>query len=103
MAPSGVERFRQATTGWELDIREMSSSTHTAKEAAEAVGEEWDDIALMEAKLAEALGVDVDELEPGPRDANAGVLGAGGGPITAAGREIFCQRGIGSGIGWPSG
>lgn len=35
---TGLERFRQATAGLNLDIREMPQSTHTAQEAADAVG-----------------------------------------------------------------
>jgi prolyl-tRNA editing enzyme YbaK/EbsC (Cys-tRNA(Pro) deacylase) len=34
----GVERFRQATADLGLDIREHTQSTHTAQEAADAVG-----------------------------------------------------------------
>lgn len=35
---SGVDRFRAATAGIELDIRVHEESTHTAQEAADAVG-----------------------------------------------------------------
>ena len=44
-------------------MRALVDAAAAQAEAAEAVGEAWDDIALMEAELAEALGVDVDELE----------------------------------------
>ena len=35
---TGLERFRQATAQLDLDIREVPQSTHTAQEAADAVG-----------------------------------------------------------------
>jgi len=64
VAPSGVERFRQATTGWELDIREMSSSTHTAKEAAEAVGVEVG--AIVKSLVFDSAGEPILVLVSGP-------------------------------------
>jgi prolyl-tRNA editing enzyme YbaK/EbsC (Cys-tRNA(Pro) deacylase) len=40
VAPSGVERFRAATEHLSLDIRRMPDSTHTAADAAAALGVE---------------------------------------------------------------
>jgi prolyl-tRNA editing enzyme YbaK/EbsC (Cys-tRNA(Pro) deacylase) len=36
--PSGVQRFLDATAGLDIPVTEMADSTHTAQEAADAVG-----------------------------------------------------------------
>lgn len=74
MASSGVERFRQATSAWELDIRQMQSSTHTAEEAARAVGVEVG--AIVKSLVFDSAGEPVLVLVSGPNRVNVEALSA---------------------------
>ena len=82
MAPSGLERFRAATAHLDLDIRRMPDSTHTAAEAAAALGVEEGQIVkslVFVAVRAPADGADeareaVLVLVPGDRRADLALL-----------------------------
>lgn len=82
MASSGLERFRAATAHLDLDIRRMPDSTHTAAEAAAALGVEEGQIVkslVFVAVRAPADGADelreaVLVLVPGDRRADLELL-----------------------------
>ena len=71
---TGLERFRQATAQLDLDIREVPKSTHTAQEAADAVGAPLG--AIVKSLLFMAGETPVLELVSGSNMAALGVLEA---------------------------
>ncbi len=81
MAPSGVDRFREATEHLALDIRRMPDSTHTAADAAAALGVEVGAIvkslvfvAVREGSDGSAVHEPVLVLVPGDRRADLELL-----------------------------
>jgi prolyl-tRNA editing enzyme YbaK/EbsC (Cys-tRNA(Pro) deacylase) len=79
--PSGLERFQAATADLDLVVSHMDQSTHTAAEAAAAVG------APVEAIVKSLLFMAHDEpllvLASGPNRVNAEALGARLGCVVA--------------------
>lgn len=71
---TGLERFRQATAQLDLDIREVAQATHTAREAADAVGAPLG--AIVKSLLFMAGETPVLVLVSGSNMADLGVLEA---------------------------
>jgi prolyl-tRNA editing enzyme YbaK/EbsC (Cys-tRNA(Pro) deacylase) len=71
--PSGLERFQAATSHLNLDVRQMSQSTHTAPEAAAAVGAPVE--AIVKSLLFMAEGKPLLVLASGPNRVNPQALG----------------------------
>ncbi len=69
----GVDRFREATEGLGLTIIEHTSSTHTAQEAADAVGAPVG--AIVKSLLFVAQGEPLLVLASGPNRVNPDALG----------------------------
>lgn len=69
----GVARFLEATTGLDLQVREMSDSTHTAQEAADAVGAPV--AAIVKSLVFIASGQPLLVLVSGPNRVNQEALG----------------------------
>lgn len=72
--PSGVERFHAATEHLALEVLHMDSSTHTAAEAAAAVGAPVE--AIVKSLLFMSEGTPLLVLASGPNRVNAQALGA---------------------------
>lgn len=69
----GVQRFLGHTAGLELEVREMSESTHTAQEAADAVGAPVG--AIVKSLVFMADGEPLLVLASGPNRVNVQALG----------------------------
>lgn len=69
----GVQRFLQRTEGIDIAIREMSESTHTAQEAADAVGAPVE--AIVKSLVFLADGEPLLVLASGPNRVNVEALG----------------------------
>lgn len=70
---SGLERFQAATSHLNLDVQHMGQSTHTAAEAAAAVGAPVE--AIVKSLLFMAEGKPLLVLASGPHRVNAEALG----------------------------
>ena len=94
---TGLERFRQATAQLDLDIREVPQSTHTAQEAADAVGAPLG--AIVKSLLFMAGETPVLVLVSGSNMADLGVLEAElGAALTKASADQVKQH-----TGWSIG
>lgn len=71
--PSGLERFQAATAHLDLEVSHMDQSTHTAAEAAAAVGAPVE--AIVKSLLFMAEGEPVLVLASGPNRVNPDRLG----------------------------
>lgn len=69
----GVARFLEATKGLDLQVQEMSDSTHTAQEAADAVGAPV--AAIVKSLVFIASGQPLLVLVSGPNRVNQEALG----------------------------
>jgi prolyl-tRNA editing enzyme YbaK/EbsC (Cys-tRNA(Pro) deacylase) len=78
---TGLERFRErmAAQGLEIDVREMGDSTHTAEEAARAVG--CDVAQIVKSLVFEADGAPLLVLTSGPVRVDTELVGAAIGAV----------------------
>jgi prolyl-tRNA editing enzyme YbaK/EbsC (Cys-tRNA(Pro) deacylase) len=74
VSDKGVARFIERTAGLDLDIREMAETTHTAVEAATAVGTSVE--AIVKSLVFALDGAPVLILVSGPNRVDTGLLSA---------------------------
>lgn len=93
----GVRRFMQATEDLALDIREMDDSTHTAEEAARAVGAPV--AAIVKSLVFLADGSPLLVLASGPNRVNPDAVGTRLGVTLAKADADTVKRATGYSIG----